>query len=150
MVLVPTSSISGYDRFIRCLKSTSLNFVANPIAAFAEKYCAVIATAHPTIASINRTTIIRKIYGMSPSPIPLSIRLAMTIGTMSSKHASSILKPGARIHSLTYSFRYGNSFLNSHSSYSLQPINSSIIAFRAQASAGKTALKNTPQSLRGV
>ena len=59
MVLVPTSSISGYDRFIRCLKSTSLNLVAKPIAAFAEKYCAVIATAHPTIASTNRTTIIR-------------------------------------------------------------------------------------------
>ena len=48
---VPISSISVKENVPICSNNECLNSVANPVAAFAAKYCAIMELASPTTAS---------------------------------------------------------------------------------------------------
>ena len=63
IVDVPSASIFENDSFCKCANSAWRTPVAKPVAAFAEKYCAVIDETSPTAASASR---IRHILKMNP------------------------------------------------------------------------------------
>ena len=97
-----------------CANSSCRTFAANPTAAFAAKYCAVMEHTSPIRPSAAMTRHIRAIYPRSPFAIPISIIRAMTSGTNSSKSASSSLNSGAQTDSFRYSFMCLRIFLIIH------------------------------------
>ena len=110
IIEVPASSISVKDKDSMCLNTAWRSFVAKPTAAFAAKYCAVIEQVRPIAARISKSPPIFQIYGASFWEIPRSISHDITNGTVRSKHASSNLNNGPRIHSFRYSVIYFNNF----------------------------------------
>ena len=99
IVETPISSMLEKDRLSRCSNSAWRTPVAKPVAALAEKYCAVMELTRPTAASAASTSAMRRMNGLSPMPMPRSMMAAITSGTSSSKDASSILNSGASTHS---------------------------------------------------
>ena len=95
-VEVPFLSTSDASIPIIREKSLLLRVPDTPTAAFAAKYCAVIATISPAAASSTSTAPFPKISLLSPPAMPLSMISAITRGTNSSKHASVNLKKGAK------------------------------------------------------
>ena len=79
---------------------------AQSIAAFAEKNWALSAEARPIIARAIISAEERRMYERSPPAMPVSMMPDTTMGTRSSKAASSILKRGARMDSFLYADRY--------------------------------------------
>ena len=93
---VPILSISAYESLFICLYNASRSSVPNPYAHFDAKYWQVSANPSPHMPRITITPDILSIYPLSLFPIPLSIILAITTGTISSNIASNNLKSGPR------------------------------------------------------
>ena len=97
-----------------CANSSCRTFAANPTAAFAAKYCAVMEQISPISPSAAMTRHILTMYPRSPFAIPISMIRAMTSGTNSSKSASSSLNNGPQTDSFRYSFMCLRIFLIVH------------------------------------
>ena len=106
----PRRSISEKESACACAKTLLRTDAAKPVAAFAEKNCAVTATPKPTSPSRIISSTRRVMNALSPAARPTSMMDATTMGTNSSNTASSSLKNGAKKHSLRYFFKKGNSF----------------------------------------
>ena len=102
----PILSRRFIERLFIFLNISRRTAVPNPYAALAAKYCAVTALISPNTPISTKSPHIRSIYPLSPFAIPTSIIFAIIIGTVSSKHASSILKSGPNIHCFVYPLRY--------------------------------------------
>ena len=97
-VEAPMTSVWAKERLFMCLKSASLMPRTNPALALAAKYCAATVLASPTTPRPTIKRHISAIYPPFPPSglfIPLSIIFATTMGTSSSKEASSSLNTGA-------------------------------------------------------
>ena len=77
-----------------CRNKSFLSFVPTPCEASAALYWHIKANTKPNTPSKIMTPPILRTYDLSPFAIPLSIILAITSGTISSKMASNNLKNG--------------------------------------------------------
>ena len=102
---VPSASMLENDRLCRCENSAWRTPVAKPVAALAEKYCAVTELTSPISPSATINSTMRTISPRSPPPMPSSMMTCITSGTISSNDASSILNSGASTHSFRYFLR---------------------------------------------
>ena len=79
--------------------STWRSLAEKPMAALAEKYCAVTELSSPTPPSTTSHRHMRTMKPVSPEGMPRSMIAAIISGTISSKEASSSLNSGASTHS---------------------------------------------------